>query len=193
MPTRSIRIAATCSFLVMASTVVAQEVPLEQQASPGPEHEQLAARTGDWKLTIRMFAGAQPTEMTGTATNEMLVGGRFHQSTYKAAGAGFETEGVLTTGFDRRHGEYTMILMDNFGTYFVTARGKPPAEGEELKLVGKDDDPQMTALGLTKEFAFVLREIDDNHYTVEVRFIDTRTAARKEIKFMEYEYERAAP
>jgi hypothetical protein len=186
-------IAVAIAFICFANahTFADDVAALQELASPGPEHAQLAARAGAWKLTIRMFAGPQPIELTGTATNEMLVGGRFLQSTYKAAGGGFETEGVFTTGFDRRHGEHTMILMDNFGTYFVTARGKAPAEGEELKLLGKDDDPQMTALGLTKEFAFAPREVDDDHYVVEIRFIDTRTPERKEIKFMEYDYQRA--
>jgi len=186
-------IAPLCAFIALA-TAEGQDArkPVESSseaqsrlAGPGPEHEKLARYSGTWDVQIKM--GAQT--YSGAATNRMTVGGRFLQVEYQARGTKSATEGIFVAGFDPRHQRHTLIAMDSFGPYFVTSKGKPDASGK-LRLLGSDDDPTMKAMGLTKEFVHVVDFKSADEFSIEVRFIDTRTPERKEMKFMTYSFAR---
>lgn len=99
-------------------------------------------------------------------------------------------DGTFTLGCDNRHDRFSLIATDSFGTYFVTSQGKRHAETGELKLTGTDDDPMMKAMGLTQELVHVVDFRSKDEFAIEVRFIDTRTPARKELKAMEFVFKR---
>jgi hypothetical protein len=48
----------------------------------------------------------------------------------------------------------------------------------------------MKAMGHTKEFVHILDLRAPDEYAVEVWFVDTRTAERKEFKYMDYTFKR---
>ncbi len=188
---------STCSLTVLVFTLAA---PLSAQApkqppsaedllaqtKPGPEHERLAQLAGAWNIAVTMGGGPQPMKWQGQANAKPVVGGRFLEINYEAPGAGDPAEGMLLLGFDRRHGEYTLVALDQWGTYWVTARGKPTEGSKLVKLYGRDDDPMMKAMGLTKEFAFALDFGKPDALQIEALMIDTRTPERKEHKLVEY-------
>jgi hypothetical protein len=180
------------ALLLVAAYVTAQEPEKKAPPSreemlkmmgPGPEHEQLAKYAGKWDLTIKMG----PQTFQCTTENRMIVGNRFLEIDY--ASKDKKMEGQFSLGFDRRHQHYTLTAMDSFGTYPVHSQGK--RDGEQLaKLYGKDDDPMMKAMGFTKEFVHVLDFKSPDEFVIEVHFIDTRTAERKEFKAMDYVFQR---
>lgn len=94
-------------------------------ARPVDEHKRLAALTGPWKVTTKLwFDPAQPGESsTGTGEARMILGGRFAEIDTNVKGA-FDAESLTIMGFDRRTGDYTMVGFDTLGTYFITAAGK---------------------------------------------------------------------
>ena len=49
----------------------------------------------------------------------------------------------------------------------------------------------MASMGLEKEFAFVVDLKSGDRFSIETRFIDTRTPAREEHPFMTLEFTRA--
>ena len=155
---------------------------------PGPEHEKLAAWAGTWAMTISMGTGQRALVYEGAATNRMTVGGRFLQVEYAAKGAPGALEGIFVLGFDPRHQNHTLIAMDSFGPYFVTSKGKRDEQSGKIKMFGTDDDPQMKAMGLTKEFVHLVEFPTADEFSIEVWFIDTRTPERKEMKFMTYRF-----
>jgi len=161
-----------------------------QLARPGAEHTTLARYAGTWELTVTMGSGAKAVRSTGMATNQMLVGGRFLQMNYAVNGAAGELAGQFTLGFDSRHQRYALVALDTFGNYFITSHGPRDAETGRLKLRGTDDDPAMKALGYTKEFLHVIEFKAPDEFVLEVWFVDTRTAARREFKFMDYTFRR---
>lgn len=161
-----------------------------KMARPGVEHEKLARYIGKWDVVVSMSSGAAAMKYQGTAESRMTVGGRFLQMEYQAKGKTDSTEGIFTIGFDPRHQRYTIIAMDSFGTYFVTSQGKQDEKTGKIRMLGTDDDPMMKSLGYTKEFVHVLDLRNPDEFAVEIWFVDTRTAARKEIKFMEYTFKR---
>ena len=59
-------------------------------------------------------------------------------------------------------------------------------------MYGKDDDPVMKAMGFTKEFVHILDIRGKDEFAVEVWFVDTRTAERREIKSLEYIFTRTS-
>jgi hypothetical protein len=159
-------------------------------AQPGPEHEKLARYAGGWTVEMKMGSGRAAMTYTGTAENRMVVGGRFLQMEYRVRGTAGEAEGIFSLGFDNRHQRHALIAMDSFGNYFVTSQGKADEKTGQLRLLGTDDDPMMKSMGYTKEFVHVVDWRGADEYAVEVWFVDTRTAARREFKAMEYVFKR---
>ena len=161
---------------------------LRELANPGPEHRELANYEGKWNLEIRLGAGESIAVYSGASHNRMVAAGRFLLCEFDASLQNEVAAGVLTIGFDRRHDEYTIQSLDSWGTYFVTARGKRAEDSKLIKLYGKDDDPHMKSMGLTKEFAFELDLTARHKFSIKVYMIDNRTPNRREMLMMEYQF-----
>jgi hypothetical protein len=194
-------IGAFCFALAVAvSKLPAQEAkdssksaPAELQRklrTPGPEHEQLASYAGAWNVEIKMGGGGAAIVYHGAANNRMIAGRRFLQIEYQAMGKTDEIDGTIIVGFDSRHKRFTLVAMDSFGPYFVTSQGQRNEKSNKIRMAGTDDDPMMKAMGFTKEFVHVLDLRSKDEYAVEIWFVDTRNAARREFKFMDYVFKR---
>src|SRR5688572_665077 len=103
---------------------------VQEAAQPGPEHRRLAALAGEWNLRFELSPSpaTQPVVGSGTASNRMILGGRFLQSESVVQLGGDRTEGLMILGYDRRAGRYTMLGLDTYGTHYVGAEG-PYDEG----------------------------------------------------------------
>jgi hypothetical protein len=172
------RAAAVAAAMVAggAAAVAAQEPTPEQvaqlmeQARPGPEHAELARLAGEWDLRILGWPapGAEPFEVPGRAVNRSILGDRFLESRWTSTVGGETTEAISIHGFDRRHGEYTIIGLDTFGTYWVTAQG-PRADDGRIVMRGTDD---MVTLNHTQVYDMILTIDGPDRYTVEIVFHD---------------------
>ena len=144
-------------------------------AEPGEEHAQLKKWVGSWKVS--MLAGEKDMGFDGTAKASMILGDRFLVIDGKGKTGNKESAFRYTIGFDRRHNEYVIILMDSTGTYHVSARGKPTESG--IRMFGTDDDPHMKKLGFAKKFAFDLNIKGEDEFSITTIYIDTRTKDEK--------------
>ena len=190
----------SCFFVFLSLPLAAQDdktppkaSPFEEQLKrtrPGPEHEQLARYAGAWDIEVKLGGGPTAMVYQGAADSRIIVGGRFLQIEYRGQGKAGNTDGAFIVGFDSRHKRYAIVALDNFGTYFVTSQGKRDEATAKIKMLGTDDDPMMKKLGFTKEFAHVLDLRSPDQFAIEVWMIDTRTAARKEFKYVEYSFNR---
>ena len=144
---------------------------LRQLALPGEEHARLQQLTGSWKVSMQ--AGDTNWDFDGTAEASMILGGRFLVIDGKGKTGNRASAFRYTVGFDRRHDEFVLILMDTAGTYHVTARGKPI--GNAIRMFGTDDDPQMKKMGLVKKFGFDLEIKNADEFSITTIFVDTRT------------------
>lgn len=142
-----------------------------QIAGPGPEHELLAGMAGSWDVTGRIWPtpGAATTETTGTAEARMILGGRFLELRTTGGEGSLAADSLAILGFDRRHGHYTLVACDTWGTYYVTAEGHWDEEEEALVLSGTDFDPTMEHL---QEYDFVYRFPDGDTWVNEIVFKD---------------------
>lgn len=109
-----------------------------EAAQPGEEHEWLEELAGDWEITytMRQMPGAPAATMRGTASGEMILGGRWLHQTM----AGPMGESMSFIGYDRRHDEFVFIGLDAASTYAVTARGKKDEQTDKILLAGEDKD-----------------------------------------------------
>ena len=157
------------------------------QGEPGPEHGALATFVGEWQVWLGSSDEPASGDPIGNATALMRLGGRFLEFELEAT-AGPIRQAIYTFGFDRRHKLYTVVAMDNTGTYQVTGRGM--AEGPRIAMYGTDEDPVMLSMGFEKEFAIALHLVADDHIAIETIFIDTRTPERTEMPFLTFELRR---
>ena len=135
-------------------------------AQPGPEHEELMALAGDWVTDVSLGAmpGMPPMEQKGTTTATPILGGRFLMMTSAGNFMGMPFEGINILGFDRRHGEYTLVGFDTLGTYSVSGRGKKDDDGV-IRMHGTDDDPMGKQV-----FTFEYSDLSADSYAYRIVF-----------------------
>ena len=181
-PQRACRVSAiacACMLLIVPHGLLAQEAA---PGSPGPEHEILLSLVGSWDVHV-------DDRLVGAATAVPRLDGRFFEVEI-VADADPVRHAIYTFGFDRRNKVYTVVAMDDTGTYWVTGQGI--LDGTQILMYGKDEDPLMKKMGLDKEFAIVLHVHSSDHVAIETRFIDTRTPERREISFLTFDLRRVS-
>ena len=142
---------------------------VQEAAQPGPEHRRLAALTGEWSLRVEHAPtpAATPVTGTGTASNRMILGGRFLQSEAVVQLGGARSEGLLLVGYDRRASRYTMLGLDTFGTHYVEAEGPFDEASGAIVMYGEEHDPITRR---TERFTVVVRLRGPDEYVQEVVF-----------------------
>lgn len=111
-------------------------------ATPGEQHKHLARGAGKWTTTQKMWMapGQPPVETTGTMEGEMILGGRYLHSTYKATMMGEPFEGRAFEAYDNVTKEIINTWIDTAGTGILVSRGKC-------------DDPACKTVTVTGEMA----------------------------------------
>lgn len=136
-------------FLVSTISLFAQEEMTEEQKvwmeymTPGQFHSLLAEHVGEWdaKISFWMQPGEEPTVSTGSAKNEMIMGGRYLKSTFSGTTWGMPFEGMSLEGFDNTTKEFTSIWIDNMGTGTMVTSGKYDEESKMITYTGEMVDP----------------------------------------------------
>lgn len=144
-------------------------------AQPGPEHAELMALAGSWTVEARLWPspGAEPMAFTFPAENRAILGGRFLESRSSGELMGMPVEALALYGFDRRHGKYTVVGFDTFGTYWVTGAGAMDPATRTVAMDGTDDDP---ITRMTQVYTLHLRLVDADTYVTDVVFHDAAHA-----------------
>jgi hypothetical protein len=154
-------------------------------ADPGPEHKLLASLEGTWKQEIRfwMSPGSEPIISAGQTVNRMILGGRFLQCLAEGGEGEMKMESLTIMGHDNRYGEYTLVGLDTWGTYYITASGSLDQESNVITMLGSDADPIM---GFDQVYDMVVRFADKDKYIIEVIFKNPEmTGGADEFKMVE--------
>ena len=171
------------------------QMEMMQLAQPGPEHEVLQKLAGTWKVEAKMWMmpGQDPLVTVIDAQSEMVLGGRFLQTTtsgeLKVMGMSYPIETIGMMGFDRRNKVFTTVGFDTMGTYYVTAAGPRDAETGAIVMTGSDHDEHF---GITQTYRFELRIQDDDHFTIDLYFTNPEmTHGQDEYHMVQMSYSRA--
>lgn len=135
--------------------------------TPGDIHKMLAKSAGEWtsETTMWMAPGAPPTKSSGTAKQEMILGGRYLQGIHKGDFMGMPFEGISITGYDNVKKKFYNTWVDNMGTGFMNLIGTWNAKTKSITFTGVCTDPTTGKDCKVKE---IFTMVDDNTQKMEM-------------------------
>jgi hypothetical protein len=135
--------------------------------TPGPVHEMVAKSNGEWneEISFWMAPDAPPSKTTASATNKMILGGRYQYSAVSGVMMGMPFEGVSILGYDNAKKIFQSSWMDNFGTGISNMTGTWDEASKTVNFTGTSVDP-MTGNDVNIRQTF--RIIDDNNQIIEM-------------------------
>jgi len=160
-------------MLFFAPSVLAQEeMSPEQKAwmdymTPGAMHEMMAKSVGDWKTVNKFWTDpeSEPMVNEGTARVEMILGGRYMQTTHHSTVMGMPMEGINLQCYDNATQQFTAVWIDNLGTGMSVSTGVYDGDANTINYAGTMVDP-MTGDDISYRSTHQI--IDDNHQIYEM-------------------------
>jgi len=118
--------------------IMAQMAELGKElATPDENHLFLTQLAGEWTTSSTMM-GMEPT--SGSASYEMILGGRFLDGTHEGVVMGIPFQGRLTFGYDTYKHKFVASFIDDLGTSLRYAEGTLDKSGAVLSLWGQMDE-----------------------------------------------------
>lgn len=153
--------------------------------APSERHELLTYFTGEWTTSAKMWMSPdQPPMMSGgTASAEMMMGGRFVRMNYDTDMMGMAISGEGFIGYDNVAGRYQSAWVDSSSTALRWLEGHSNQDGSEIALYGLMDEPQLNVRD--RLVSYVFRLVDENTYVMDVNdlLIGTENNTVVEITF----------
>jgi hypothetical protein len=141
----------------------------------GEHHAHLTAFVGEWTVTSRFWAtpDAEPVTSTGSASNRLILGGRFVQLDYSgdlpAAGGADAFTGHGLLGYDNLEQWHVAVWVDSLTTAVLAQQGVCDADGRQLTLTGTFTD---AVTGEKRTARSVYRVESDTRYVHEMHLPD---------------------
>jgi hypothetical protein len=150
-----------------------------------PEHAVFKTLAGKWRTETKIWMdpSAAPEVSKGTATSELLYGGRYLAMDYKGTFMGQPFQGQGNMGFDNVSGKYFSTWIDSVSTMLMHSEGKASPDGR-IVLASAITCP-VTRESMNGEE--VLTIVDKNKYLFEAFQI----RGNERVKAMEITYSRA--
>ncbi|MFI5237995.1 MAG: DUF1579 domain-containing protein [Ignavibacteriales bacterium] len=156
----------------------------EESMTPGPMHEMLANRVGEWKADVTMWMDPTQPPSTSQATTvcESIFGGRYFKSTHTGDMMGMPFEGFEISGYDNVKKKFFSVWIDNMGTGVMTSEGTYDDATKTLTFTGIMTDPMGTNMNVRQ----VMNVADKDNSTFEMYC----EMGGQEMKTMEIKYVR---
>ncbi len=135
----------------------------EKLATPNKHHQFLEKLTGKWVTTSSIM---NMPEEVGTATNEMIFGKRFLESSYGGTLMGVQYTGRMTLGYDNYKNKFVAVFIDTLGTSMRTAEGMLDHSKTTLSLWGTMDEWMTNEHD--KPILYRYSVIDADHFDLEI-------------------------
>ena len=165
MNTRIIRSGLVVAVLTLASAAAnAQETAAS--ASPGPAHQQLIKRIGNYKTSTKfaMQAGGPATESSGTAKITAALGGRFLLEENSGTFMGEASAGLRLMGYNNATNQYEACWTYTMSTAILTLAGTSSDNGKTINLKGSFTGEG----GARQTLKVITRQLDADHFVVEL-------------------------
>ncbi|MBA2248836.1 MAG: DUF1579 domain-containing protein [Chitinophagaceae bacterium] len=135
--------------------------------TPGPVQAMIAKSNGTWDedVTMWMDPSKPPTMGKATATNKMIMGGRYQELHSSGTFMGMPFEGMGIMGYDNAKKIIISTWIDNMGTGMLNMEGTYDSTTHMVTLRGKSTDPS-TGKDMDERQTFTM--IDDNHQKIEM-------------------------
>ena len=157
----------------------------EKYMAVGEMHKMLATGDGEWKAEMEFWTapGAPSEKSTSSCKNEMILGGRYQQSTMEGTVMGMPFEGRGIVGYDNIRKVFVNTWIDNMGTGLAYSEGPYDAKTKSITFTGESMDPMSGKMMKTRS---VYRFVDDSHHVFEM-YVNNNG---KEVKSMVINYRR---
>lgn len=155
-------------------------------ATPGSMHQMLAKDNGEWEgeVTMWMDPTSKPQKSKASATNKMIMDGRYQQSTHSGCFGGMPFEGMSIVGYDNAKKVFMSTWIDNMGTSFMNMEGTLDSASRTIRFQGECTNPMDgKTMRMRENFIYV----DDNTQKLEMYGPDM---TGKEYKTMEIVFRR---
>ena len=151
-------------------------------ASPDKEHEFLKKMSGNWKAAVKMWMDPNqpPQESSGTATNELLMDGRFLQCRFDGKTPWGDFSGMSIDGFNRIDKKYQGVWMDSMGTIMMVFAGE--ADGDVRTMFCDYTNPMTGKTTTTKGVTTIVSE-NEHRYESWADGPDGKTFKNMEIVY----------
>lgn len=115
----------------------------EQAATPGAEHERLAAQVGTWHGQVESWSmpGIDPMISQSKVERKMSLDGRVLEEHWSGNMMGRDFVGHSRTGFDNVQQKYWSTWTDNMSTSLMTFSGEYDEAAEQYVYTGSYVDP----------------------------------------------------
>ena len=148
----------------------AQEYDFEKSmklAQPNENHKRLEEFTGPSNYTMTSSMGGVQMDGKGTVTGKMILGGRFLMQESVGTMFGQTVESITIMGYDNAIGKYTMIGLDELGTYYITAEGDYDEATKTYTLDGSYIEPVMK---VEMDYRFVIDVANPDEVITKILF-----------------------
>lgn len=155
--------------------------------TPGEPHAMLAKANGEWvgDMTMWMADGAPPMKSTTSATNKMVMDGRYQMSTFTGDFMGMPFNGMGTVAYDNAKKVFISTWIDNMGTGLMSMEGPWDEATKTINFKGRMICP---ANGQECDVRETFQIVDDNTQLMTMYGPDQKTG--KEYKNMEIKFTR---
>jgi hypothetical protein len=112
---------------------------VKQAARPSDGHKKLKRIRGRYNHAVKFWRSATsaPLEVSGMASTDWMLDGRFMRQDIKGTWMNLPFEAVLILGYDNSREEYTAVWMDSLGTDMLISKGKLDPSGEMIVAHGE--------------------------------------------------------
>ena len=103
---------------------------------PGPQHEIFKSMAGEWTASAKfwMKPGEEPQLTSGSATNTLVLGGRFLHQRFNGMFQGMKHFGSGFLGHDNFKKTYQNLWVDNFSSGMALSEGTGGEDGKSINL-----------------------------------------------------------
>lgn len=151
---------------------------VERLLKPGPAQEALKAFEGAWEFSGTYSEEGMPAPMayTGTATNKMILGGRFLERDETMNGGPMVMHNLGFVGHDVMRGVFMSYAMGD------TSAQPPYTEGKHdaAKKATVNDGVEAMAPGMTRKYQIVVTDVAEDSYKVQISF-DSGSGMKKAV------------
>jgi Protein of unknown function (DUF1579) len=157
----------------------------QKSMTPGPMHELLAKRVGEWnaEVTMWMDPSQPPSTMESKTVCESMLGGRYFKSTHTGTMMGMPFEGYEINGYDNVKQKFFDFWIDNMGTGMMTSEGTYDEATKTFTYNGMMTDPMS---GMDMNVKELIKITDNDTSTLEM-YVDQ---GGQEMKTMEIKFTR---
>ncbi len=156
-------------------------------ATPGGMHKHLEKFVGTWSVATKMWMdpSAPPMESKGTATNTLVLEGRWLRQEYAGDMMGMPFQGIGMTGYDNFRQQFISTWIDNISTTMMYSTGTCNEAGTEFNMSGTMDEPITGERG--KKFRHVWKVANADSHVFEAY---DNIPGKGEVRVMELTYTR---